>query len=308
MSGAREELLTSGELGPEGIDLLYTTVRQVIRSRNVPPPLGYASWTGDQVMEVAHDVFADRGPQRLLDLASRSTDDASFRRQLWTTVVHHLASASRTSERGRLNERLKDVLPHVPGARLSGNSVYLGSADVSQRERSFDELVAAAGRVSVTIPRWSATSDNSAPVADRDSLVAVVEAVLTAVPNGVPYPVLVAVIATRLGIHDSPVPVDADSLTRLAPQAPDDPARTVENSDAGERLLRQLTIDEQMVLPYIEETSAVIADHTGFGRTKAWKIASALRPKVAALLEGDSSPGTTLASAADIARERWRLE
>lgn len=306
MSGPRDELLTSGQLGPEGVELLYRTVRQVIRSRNFPPPGGSGVWTSDQIMEVAHDVFAERGPQRLLDLAARSTDETSFRRQLWTAVVHHLASANRASERGRLSERLKDVLPHVPGVTRVGDTVVLETVDLSQDEPRFDELVTAASAVTVTVPPWNPLSDNSAPVADRASLVAVVEAILRLAPNGLPYSVFVAVVATRLGIHDTPVPVDADTLSRMAPQAPDDPAAAAANNDAGERLLSQLTIEEQMVLPYIDEPSSVISDQTGFGRTKAWKVAAAMKPKVAALLEGDPSPGTTLASAADIARSRWR--
>ncbi len=308
MSGPRQELLDTGTLGPLGVDLLYRTVRQVVRMRNFPPPPGLERWTPDAVVEAAHDVFAARqGPARLLTVATRSTDEDSFRASLWQLVVNDLVSTGRRTERGRLSERLKDVLKHVPDLVQQGDLLRLTSVDPTRPEPRFDELVQAAAAVPITTPAWSQTSSRSAPVADRDSLVAVIAAVLSRSPLGLPYRTVVDVVAVRLGVQDSAEQVDHTVLDALAPPAADDPAMTAAGSDAGRRLVDQLTVAQQLVLPYLDVAVSVIAEHSGLGRTKAWETANATRLLLADLLAGDPSPAVTLREAAVMVRARWGL-
>lgn len=307
MNGPREELLTTGQLGPMGVELLYETVRQVIRMRNLPPPPGLAIWTHDALVEAAHDIFVSRGPERLLLLAARSSDEPSFRAQLWKTVVNDLASTGRKTETGRLSERLKDVLPSIPGVVRGDGVIRLHSVDESLPEPRFDELVTAAALVAVTVPTWDPNSGRRPPLADRASLVDMIKAILSLAPRGLAHSGLVEVVAVRLGVHDAPELVDETALDAYASHASENPESIAVDRDAGERLLDNLSTAEQMVLPYLGESVTVIAEGSGLKRTKAHQTARSVRLKLVDLLADDPSPEATLREARSQARTRWGL-
>src|SRR6266540_3915489 len=85
---AWEEVRTRGAFGEEATVELYRCVRAVARAGNFPPPEGHPSWTLDAVIETAHDVFADsRGPQRLVELAVKASDDGCLSRSSETIFV-----------------------------------------------------------------------------------------------------------------------------------------------------------------------------------------------------------------------------
>lgn len=314
MSGAREDLLTTGTLGEAGVALLYRTVRQVVRLRNLPPPPGLTAWTPDAVAEAAHDVLVHRrGVARLLTLATNSSDEDSFRRQLWQLVANDLNSAGRRTQRGRLAERLRDVLPHADGVSERDGRLHLdaskggGTSHGAGDEPRYDELVTAAAAVAPVVPAWNPLSTHAAPVADRDSLVAMIRAVLQRAPSGLPFATLVDVLAARLGVHDAPIGAEHDVLDELAPPAADDPAATSAARDAARRLTAQLTVAQQLVLPYLDETATVVAAQTGLGRTTAWQTVGATRLLLAQLLVEDPSPDATLREATALVREGWGL-
>ena len=308
VSGARHELLTTGTLGPDGVALLYRTVRQVVRLRNLPPPPGTFVWTPDVLDEAAHEVLATRkGVGRLITLATNSTDEDSFRRQLWQLVANDLASAGRRTERGKLAERIKDVLEHVPELVDSTSRLSLRGAEPELPEPRYDELVAAAASVPVVVPAWDPLSSHHPPIADRNSLVTMIRTVLAIAPGGLPFAILIDVLAARLGVHDAPVQAEHTVLDMVAPAAPDDPAATAGDRDAARRLFGALTTAQQLVLPYLEESATVIADHTGLGRTKAWRTAAETRPRVQSLLTDDPHAAATLREAVELARQRWGL-
>ena len=119
MTGPREELLSTGSLGPEGVALLYRTVEQVVRVRHLPPPEGADKWSPDMLLEAAHDVYLHRkGAERLLSLAAGTSDEDGFRQKLWRMVVNDLASMNRRTARGKLHERLKDVTAGMFGVSV----------------------------------------------------------------------------------------------------------------------------------------------------------------------------------------------
>lgn len=219
MTGPLDELRTTGRLGPQGVELLYRTVRQVVRTRNLPPPAGHTAWTGDALKEAAHEVFlgrnkGQRGSARLLLLATTSVNEAVFRSKLWTLVSNDLVSAARKTERGRLAERLKDVIPSLDGVSIVHGRVVREGADAL--DASFDKLVAALAAVPVTVPAWDALSMRAAPVADRSSLEALVSAALD-VAGSAPFPLIVDAVAVRLQIQDLPDLMEIDELDGRAP-------------------------------------------------------------------------------------------
>ncbi len=99
--------------------------------------------------------------------------------------------------------------------------------------------------------------------------------------------------------------MDLMTLDAIAPASHVDPAQAAADADAGERLMAQLSINEQRVLPYLDESTSAISAATGLGRTKAWETASLLRSKLVGLLEDDPSREATLRGAIRWAHVRW---
>ena len=308
MTGPREELLSTGSLGPEGVALLYRTLEQVVRVRHLPPPEGADKWSPDMLLEAAHDVYLHRkGAERLLSLAAGTSDEDGFRQKLWRMVVNDLASMNRRTARGKLHERLKDVTAGMFGVQCVDGLLRLPGGPERVDTARFDELVAAAASVPVVVPAWDPLSERDAPIADRVCLEKMVTVVLETAGTALTPGELTAVLASRLGVHDAPVYRDDDGWERLAPVAADDPSAETAAADAAVRLLDAMTVREQQVLPYLEESVTVAAQLSRLGRTTAHKAMSMAKWRLEDLLAGDPDAASTLGKAVDIVRARWNL-
>jgi len=186
---AWEEVRRQGAFGEEATVELYRCVRAVARAGNYPPPEGHQSWTVDAVVETAHDVFADaRGPQRLVELAVKASDDLTFLRLLEQVVRNYLRDQARVTTKGRLIRRLRELLEAdsrfttVPQNRPGARNIGLtdGTTPGVWNGRLSD-LVAAAYKVTeVSIVRWRPEARRQSPIADAASLTEVCEAILRA--------------------------------------------------------------------------------------------------------------------------------
>jgi hypothetical protein len=271
VTGAREEVLLTGELGLAGVDLLYRTVAQVARMRNLPPPPGHGSWDDDAIIETCNEVFAGReGHARFVALAASSYDEDSFRAGVWTAVVRDIVSQGRRTERGSLAERVRDVLNDVPDVVEAHGGWTISSVDRSLPEPRYDELVAAAASTPIIVPPWSEESERRSPLADRPSFMALITAVLSHCPDGLPLSQLVDVLAVRLGVHDLPVPHDHTMLDEYGLTVGIDPARATALQRDAVVLLEALTPAQRLVLPHLGASATEISGQTGLGRTKAW--------------------------------------
>lgn len=306
MTGPWQELTDTGQLGPAGVALLYDVVRKVVGFKNLPPPDGLSTWTSDALAEAAHEVFAHRkGPERLVSLANRSTDETSFRKQLYELVSNDLSSLNRRTERGKLLERLRDIIKGMPDVEQHDKKIRLAGISDDGRGPRFDELVAAASRVAPVVPAWNPLSPHAPPIADRASLEEMIRATLQTAGSWIMVGDLTAVLAVRLGVHDAPVHRDDDGWERIAPVSYADPAAEVGTADAAARLLEGLTIKEQMVLPFLDDSATEIAKATGLGRTTAYKTAELARFKVRQFLDSDPDAAATLGAAVERVRARW---
>lgn len=304
MGGAREELVRTGALGADGVALLYRTVAQVARMRNLPPPPGHKRWDDDAVTEAAHEVFAGRdGHARFVALAATSFDEDSFRSGVWTAVARDLTSQGRRTERGSLADRIRDVLDDVPGVTESAGRWIVPDA-APRPEPRYDELVAAAAATSITVPPWSQDSERRAPLADRPSFIALIEAVLRRCPSGLPLAQLSDVLFVRLGVHDLPMPHDHTMLDDYGLSVGTDPAKlAVAHADARE-LVEALTPAQRLVLPHLDASSSELVSLTGLGRTKAWKTAAELRELLTARLRDHPERAVVLAAASELLLDR----
>ncbi len=130
-------------------------------------------------------------------------------------------------------------------------------------------------------------------------------AVLNAAGSWIMMGDVTSALAVRLGVHDAPVHRDDEGWERIAPVSYEDPASALDAVDAAARLLDTMTIKEQMVLPYLDDSATEIAKATGLGRTTAYKAAELARFKVRQFLEGDPDGAATLGAAVERVRARW---
>jgi hypothetical protein len=292
---AWEEVRRSGAFGQEATLELYQCVRAVARVGNYPPPEGHGRWVLDAVVETAHDVFADaRGPQRLVELAVKASDDASFRRLLEQVVRNYLRDQARATSKGRLIRRLRELLdvdPRfsiVPRDRPGAGNVELADGTTpGVWNGRLSDLTSAAYKVTdVSIVRWRAEAARQSPIADAASLAAVCEAVLRAAGASLPVSEIADVIAIRFSVSPGPVVIPVDDVEPWSPLTSliDETATEAEIRAAAERLVVQLTPKERLVLAYLDRPVRQIADLTGLGKSAAAEVASRVRQIVAQVL------------------------
>jgi hypothetical protein len=289
MSGPRDELRSTGSLGPAGIELLYRTVRQVVRTRNLPPPPHESSWTATALDGAAHEVFlgrpnGQRGEARLLMLATTSHSEEEFRSKLWTLVSNDLTSAGRRTERGRIAERLKDICAEMEEVSITNGVVT--RAGHSSDDGDFDKLMVALNTVPVVVPAWDELSERAAPTTDKASLRALTSAALD-IAGVLPFSTLVDAVAMRLQIQDVPDLMEVDELDHRSPLP--DVERATAVDEAARVFLSQLTDAQRRVVPYLGESATEVAARTGLKRTRAWQC---LRDVQAVIRQGPRDQDT----------------
>ncbi len=313
---AWEELQRDGVFGREATVELYRCVRAVARAGNFPPPDGYPSWTLDAIEETAHEVFADaRGPQRLVELAVKAHDDASFRRLLEQVVRNFLRDRGRATTKGRLIRRLREVLNDDPrfsvvpaGRPGAGRNVELtdGTTPGVWNGRLSDLVTAAYKVTDVSIVRWRAEARRESPVADAGSLAAVCEAVLQSAGASLSVAELADVVAARFAVGPTPVVTPVDDVDPWLPgvDAVDQAQVEADVLAGAERLLAQLTPRERLVLAYLDEPVRRMADHTGLGKSVTAQIAARVREIVGQVLGAEDHREDMLSLARTLAAPR----
>src|SRR6266540_7464035 len=198
---AYEELVELGHLDAAGLQLLFELAwQEAHRFPSLAPPEG---WTADALWDLAHDFFVDRGARVTTMLLAQASDEASIGRLLRRSLRNYLIDQVRKTDLGALRRRLEELLsddPAVervragePGAgwwRLAGTS----AAPWGGR---FEDLVAAANGVpGIRLVRWSSSTRRN-PIAERQSLLDIVHAVLAAADGCLDLRQLVAVFTRR---------------------------------------------------------------------------------------------------------------
>jgi hypothetical protein len=305
MSGPLDELRRTGTLGPAGVELLYRTVRQVVRTRNIPPPAGEATWSLDALTAVAHEIFLGRpngqqGEARLLILATTSGTEEIFRSKLWTLVANDLVSTGRRTERGRIAERIKDLCADLDGVSISAGIV--SRAGAVQGDGSFDKVVVALSGVPIAVPAWDALSTRAAPATDRASLSALVQAALD-VTGTLPLPLLVDAVAVRLQIQDLPDLMEVDALDRSSPLP--DVERQSAIDDAAVHFLAELTDAQRLVVPYLNDSATETAQRTGLKRTRAWQCMRDVQDIIRRDLQDEDDAALVLRRASEVVLGFW---
>jgi stage V sporulation protein SpoVS len=288
-TGARSELLATGQLGPVGADLLYQTVSAVARARNFPPPEGHAVWDRSAVEGVAHEVLAGpRGLKRLTDLMIRSTDEESFTRQLQGAVHNVLRDRGRATEVGALIRRITEVLNQSTKFRIATAGqrrwTLVDGQDTPSKVPQRTLELAAAGVGDVTVPRWSSAS-RRAPHADFASFERLLAAILVAAEGSVTAADLAQSCRARLDPAHIPLTVELDALEQI-------PVGYVESRTEDETLNRLVAHDffstlsdrERLILATSDQTVRDAAESIGLGHSQCGTLRKQLTSHLTSIL------------------------
>ncbi|WP_433521683.1 hypothetical protein ACQPZ2_30885 [Nocardia pseudovaccinii] len=294
----REELLSTGRLGPAGAQLLYTTVKSVALSRNFPPPPGSSTWDQTAVTETAHDfVEGDRGAKRLLELSLRSMDDPSFARLLEAAVVNFFRDIARRTDLGKLIIRVKELLRDerdfeaVPGSAdrwtLPGGPVGASTVPIS-------DIESAITAVTVVVPKWS-SERRDAPVADRPSMVRLILAVLAAADGSLTATEIAHVLTARLDHRRTPLTISLDVREQVSEPAHtgSDPAtQTIADLHAAE-IFQTLGDRERIIVTKLDVSVRDLGQMIDTGKTQAGLLRQRLIDRLRGELADDDQPDRT---------------
>ncbi|GAA1458796.1 hypothetical protein GCM10009619_17440 [Williamsia maris] len=296
----RDELLTTGRLGGEGAQLLYETVRLASVAYRFPPPDGHAYWEEGDIQAAAHEFLqGERGARRLLDLAVRSVDGPSFSRLLTAAVRNFLRDQARSTELGKLIVRLKSVLRdesefvEIP---RSGEALWTtrgGDSDPSVTSPA--ALAAVTRHVEVVVPKWTSET-RDAPLADRDSLIRLIRAVLEAAAGSLDAIEIAHALAARLELRRAPLTLDLDGGRGYSePVAVDgDPASATVSAVRATEIFQGLSDRERIIVATVEDSIRDLGALIGTGKSQAAHLRQRLFERMAGELRDDDQPEETV--------------
>ena len=214
------------------------------------------------------DFLADRIKPVTASLLSQATGDDSLARLLRTSIKNWLIDRARETGTGPMRRSIEKVLSTAPDfERVAAGEAGAGRWRLTDSEAepwggNIDDLTAAAWSVrDIRVPKWSSPTRRP-PIADRESLIAVIRAVLARAEGSVETSHLVAVFANRFAAALDPLVVlsrrrqhsiDFESVTP-------DPEDTVlaeevalDVATAAAEIAGRLTEAERQIVPILDD-------------------------------------------------------
>jgi hypothetical protein len=304
----REEVLTGQRIGPAGAALLYRLVRVVAVSRNFPPPPGFERWDHTAVTETAHDFLdGERGRRRVADIAIRSIDEITFARIMESAIVNHLREISRRTDMGKLVLRVTEVLTDEDDfQRVDIQPARWALTDGRTAPSAVPDTQFAAAIVDtqVTVPAWT-SERRSAPLADRETFIRLLRAVLAAADGSLTAADLAQVIATRLDHRRTPISIELDVLESIAERAPSqDPAVQATTSIRAAQIFDQLDDRSRVLIALYEQPLRDLGDVLAVGKSQAGLLRQRLTAWLREELKDDTEAEETVAEIRRIC-EAW---
>jgi hypothetical protein len=275
VTGAYDELVSAGRLGPQCARMLYRAVQTVAIARNFPPPDGHLRWDPDAAMEVAHEfLVGERGRKRIADLAIRATDDASFERLLHAAVLNFHRDRSRRTNVGALIRRVSDV--------LNRSDLFQESASSPSRWH----LRATPATPSTTRPPELARA--AAEERDFDTFERLIRRVLVAAHGSLTAAQISQALTARLDARRVPLTVELGVLERLPDRSAD---AQIEDQVLGRLygadVFDRLSDRERILIATWEKPVRDLGEALGVGHSQA----GILRQRLAARLAGELAGG-----------------
>ncbi|MBB3606624.1 hypothetical protein FHT40_006315 [Mycolicibacterium sp. BK556] len=283
---AFDELQHAGHFGRECLALVEKLLREELRKF-----LALASLEFEDVMQ---HFLVDRIKPLTASLLSQATGDDSLAKLVRMSIRNWLIDRARETGTGHIRRTVEKVLSAATdfecvadgegGAgrwRLAGNGAQPWSGSVG-------DLTAAAWSVrDVRIPKWSSTT-RRAPLADRESLVAIIRSVLASAGGSVEIAHLVAVFANRfaaaldpcfVSIDDDDDPIDVESAALDPEESLIADEVALDIATAAAQIAGRLTEIERGIVPILHDSSAIRLK-LGKGRTQCAAFAARLKAKI----------------------------
>ncbi|HEY5989139.1 MAG TPA: hypothetical protein VIV12_22570 [Streptosporangiaceae bacterium] len=312
MTGAYDELVSAGRLGPQCARMLYRAVQTVAIARNFPPPDGHLRWDPDAAMEVAHDFLdGERGRKRIADLVIRATDDASFERLLHAAVLNFHRDRSRRTDVGALTRRVSHVLNRSDLFQESAadpSRWHLRGAPATSSTARPPELArAAAEERELTVPRWK-SERRRAPQADFDTFERLIRRVLMAAHGSLTAAQMSQALSARLDPRRVPLTVELGVLERLADRSADSQTEDqVVGRLYGADVFDRLCDRERILIATWEKPVRDLGEVLGVGHSQAATLRQRLAARLAGELAGDHGPEIVVNELRALATE-WMRE
>jgi hypothetical protein len=301
----REELVSAGQLGQAGAELLYKTVWLVAVGNRFPPPAGSTSWDETAVAETAHDFVKDeRGPKRLLDIAVRSVDEPSFQRLLDAAVLNFLRDVARATDLGKLILRVKEILHDEGGfTAVTGQPERwtLTGGPIAPSGLGPEQLAAATAGVTVVVPKWT-SQRRDAPLADRPSFIRLMTSVLTAAAGSLTAVDIAHALTARLDHRRAPLTMPLDIRERISEPGPaggDPAAHTIAELHAID-IFNSLSDRERIIITTLDRNVRDLSQLIDTGKTQAALARQRLVDRLRDELTDDDDPDTTASILCDL--------
>lgn len=240
------------------------------------------------------EFLVDRIKPLTAALLSQAMGDDSLAKLLRTSIKNWLIDRARETGIGHIRRTIEKVLSAAPDfERVADGEAGAGrwrmtGTDAQPWAGRLDDLTAAAWSTrDVRIPKWSSTT-RRAPLADRESLIAIIRAVLSRAAGSVEIAHLVTVFANRFAAaldprlasiddDDNPIDVTAAALDPEETLIADEVASDV--ATAAAEIGSRLTNTEREIAPILHD-SAAIRLKLGKGRTQSAAFAARLKAKI----------------------------
>jgi len=302
--GAYEELLRTGQLGPETFELLRRLVHRVRRSSGFPPPEGYAQWNDDAAYEVITAMLSREGAGQhfVTGCFVQAFDQVSLERLFLASIKNFLIDEAKKTPRGKLRRRIARLMGEDASFRQEPGSPPRWALSEHPAgavwQGDLDNLIAEAWRVrGVGITRWNHSGPT--PKATVHALVAVLVQVLRHARGAVREEDLAKVLQDRFALLAPArfASLYADNGAFADPIAEAGTATQADSAGAGGiagDIWQQLTTNERLVLPYLDEDAHHAAQLLEVGQEQAGAVLAGLKEKLRLALVDDGEQAAVM--------------
>lgn len=249
--------------------------------------------------DLCQDFFVARIAALTAMLLTQATSDESFGKLVRRTVRNWMIDQARATGTGPLRRSIEKVLSEtaifecVPDGQEGAGRWRIAHTAAPPWGGAPDSLLAVAWAVpDIRVPLWK-KGTRRAPVADRRSMVAILEAVLQAASGSLETAQLVHVFAQRFAAAMDPIEVplpeheddEQDGDSDLPSEVPGPEELVIaeevaaETAEAAAQILKRLSGDERAILCVIDDTAEVMR-LLGRGRSQSAEFARRLRIKI----------------------------
>ncbi|GAA3885693.1 hypothetical protein [Streptomyces lannensis] len=298
MFSAYEELSQTGELGPAGFELLLRLVHQIRRSSGFPPPEGHLEWTDDAAYDVVAAMLTRGGAgQRFVTTCYVSAvDDSSLERLFLASIKHFLIDEAKKTPRGKLRRRTASRMADSTDFRRAPGSpprwMLSEHPENAVWQGDLDDLIAAAQRVrGVGITRWNHSGPT--PARTVEALMTILTQVLRHAGGAVREEDLAKVLEARFELLAPArfASLYADDGALLDPTGEAHPPTAADpagSAGTAADIWQQLTGNERLLLPYLDEDTHYAAQLLEIGPAQAAAVVDGLKEKLRLALTHDS--------------------